>query len=68
MLAEIQGCGVPRRNYLIQQAMTLLKLAKETNDPAIAVQVLDKAAAVAEQLEDAPAEMDMTLRAAGRAH
>ena len=55
--------SVRSRNYFIQQAATLLKFAKETNDPTIAVQVLDKAAALTEQLEDAPTKVDMTPRA-----
>jgi hypothetical protein len=54
---------VPSRNYFIQQATTLLKLAKQTSDPALAAKVLDKAAALTEQLEDAPTQMDMTPRA-----
>jgi len=54
---------VPSRNYFIQQATTLLKLAKETGDPALAAKVLDKAAALTEQLEDASTEMDLTPRA-----
>ena len=54
---------MPSRSYFIQQAATLLKFAKETNDPTIAVQVLDKAAALTKQLEDAPTEMDMMPRA-----
>jgi hypothetical protein len=62
-MAEPQGCIVPSRNYFIQQVTTLLRLARETTDPTIAVQVLDKAAALTEHLEEAPAEMDATPRA-----
>jgi hypothetical protein len=40
-----------------------VRLARETTDPTIAVQVLDKAAALTEHLEEAPAEMDVTPRA-----
>jgi hypothetical protein len=54
---------VTNRNYFIQQVTTLLRLARETTDPRIAVQVLDKAAALTEHLEQAPAEMDVTPRA-----
>ena len=62
-MAETQGYIVPSRNYFIQQVTTLLRLARETTDPRIAVQVLDKAAALTEHLEEAPAEMDVTPRA-----
>jgi hypothetical protein len=43
-----------RRNYLAQQAATFLKFAKATRDPDVAAGLLDKAARLAAEIEEAP--------------
>jgi hypothetical protein len=44
---------MPGRKYLREQAVTLLKFARATNDPDVAAGLLDKAATLREQVEKA---------------
>jgi hypothetical protein len=55
---------MPSRNYFIEQAATLLKFAKQTSDPKVALKLLDKAASFSEQI-DSPslANLDTSLQA-----
>jgi hypothetical protein len=39
-----QHAAVPSKNYFVQQAASLLRLAKETRDPELAATLLAKAA------------------------
>ena len=41
------------RNYFVRQATMLLKLAKSTNDPNLAATLIDRAAKLKSQIEDA---------------
>jgi hypothetical protein len=42
------------KRYLTEQAVTLLKFAKATTDPDVAVRLLDKAADLSARSEQAP--------------
>lgn len=42
------------KKYLADQAATLLKFAKATTDPDVAVRLLDKAAALTAKMEEVP--------------
>jgi hypothetical protein len=55
---------VPSKNYLIQQAATLLKFAKETRDHGTAAVLLEKAANFASKIDDPSLiQMDASLLA-----
>jgi hypothetical protein len=53
------------RNYFERQAATLLKLAKSTNDPQLAAVLIDKAADLKSQVDEAPNTPDQSPRAPG---
>jgi len=42
------------KKYLADQAATLLKFAKTTTDPSVAVRLLDKAADLTAKMEEVP--------------
>jgi hypothetical protein len=46
------------RNYFVRQATMLLKLAKSTNDPNLAATLIDRAAKIKLQIDDAAATAD----------
>jgi hypothetical protein len=48
----IAGIIVLGRQYLMLQAMTLLKFAKSTNDPNVAAALIDKAADLKSRVDD----------------
>jgi hypothetical protein len=55
---------MPHRKYLIRQATSLLRFAKQTRDPDVASVLLAKAADFNEQRNDhPPAKMDVSPRA-----
>ena len=49
---------MPSKNYLLRQVATIMKFAKETDDPEIAARLLAKAAALNEKLD----EIDLRTR------
>jgi len=51
---------VTGKKYLADQAATLLKFAKTTTDPDVAVRLLDKAGDLAAKMEEVP---DLSPRA-----
>jgi hypothetical protein len=53
------------RNYFERQAATLLKFAKSTNDPQLAAVLIDKAADLKSQVDEAPNTPDQSPRAPG---
>lgn len=48
------------RQYFVRQAATLLKFAKSTNDPKLAAAVMEKAAALKSQGDQALPAADLT--------
>jgi hypothetical protein len=55
---------MPRRNYLIRQAASLMRFSKQTRDPDIATVLLAKAADLNEQREQIrPPKTDVSPRA-----
>jgi hypothetical protein len=55
---------MPLTKYLMRQAASLLRFAKETNDPEVAAVLLAKAADFTEKLEQLPrAKQDVSPRA-----
>ena len=46
------NADVPSKNYLLRQVATVMKFAKETNDPEIAARLLAKAASLNEKLDE----------------
>jgi hypothetical protein len=51
------------RGYLVRQAATLLKFAQTTTDPKIAAGLVDKAADLRSQVDEASALPDRSSRA-----
>jgi hypothetical protein len=51
------------RNYFVRQATMLLELARSTKDPNLAATLIDKAAKIKSQIDDAPAVCDQSLHA-----
>jgi hypothetical protein len=51
------------RNYFVRQATTLLKLAKSTNDPNLAATLIDRAAKLKSQIDDAAPTLDQSPQA-----
>jgi hypothetical protein len=51
------------RNYFVRQATTLLKLAQSTNDPKLAATLIDRAAKLKSQIDDAPPLQDQSPQA-----
>jgi hypothetical protein len=55
---------MPHRSYLIRQATSLLRFAKQTRDPGVATVLLAKAADFNEQRDEhPPAKTDVSPRA-----
>jgi hypothetical protein len=50
------------REYFVRQIRTLLTFAKSTSDPAFAAFLLDKAASLKSQAEEAPPAADVSPR------
>ena len=46
------------RDYLVRQAMTLLRMARVSNDPTVAASLASKAAELTSRLDDGPNESD----------
>ena len=44
------------RDYFVRQAMTLLRMARVSNDPAVAASLVSKAAELTSRLDDGPGE------------
>jgi hypothetical protein len=58
------NADVPSKHYLLRQVATIMKFAKETNDPAIAARLLAKAASLNEKLDEINlSKMDVSPRA-----
>jgi hypothetical protein len=53
------------RNYFAHQAETLLKMAKATTDPRVAAVLIEKAADLKSQVDEAIPPPDQNLRAPG---
>jgi hypothetical protein len=53
---------VPGKSYLLRQAATLLRFAKQTGDPKLAAGLLDKAAELNDKVEDVSLQ-NMDVRA-----
>jgi hypothetical protein len=51
------------RNYFVRQATMLLKLAQSTKDPNLAATLIDRAAKIKAQIDDAPAAADPSPQA-----
>jgi hypothetical protein len=55
---------MPSRNYLIRQADTLLRFARQTRDPGTAAGLLEKAASFTERMDEHVAsDLDVSPRA-----
>jgi len=50
------------RNYLVQQVIGLLSLAKKTSDPDVTAALLKKATDLNDKLNSAPPKPDMSPR------
>ena len=55
--------NVVDKQYLVRQALTLLKYGKATSDPNVAAALFEKAAELQSQLEEAPLVSDLSPRA-----
>ena len=53
---------VPSESYVLRQAATLLRFAKQTGDPKLAAGLLDKAAELNDKVEDVSLQ-NMDVRA-----
>ena len=58
---------MPGRDYLIRQATTLLRFARQTRDPGTVAGLLDKATSLTERLDEHLAsDLDLSPRAPRR--
>jgi hypothetical protein len=56
------GTGVIGRDYFVRQATTLLKFAKSTTNPQLAAVLIEKAADLKSQVDDASTTPDPSPR------
>ncbi|SRR5260370_20035940 len=58
--AHKRGSAVVDRQYLVRQALTLLKFGKATSDPNVAAGLIEKAADLKSQVDETSAPLDLS--------